>query len=231
MERGRQIGIATRDGRKLPAELIAKFGAKAPGIVMIPPIFGLSDGERAIAWDYANAGFPVLVLDLFFRTIPGPLGREGADRDKAQERYAKFEVEQGVSDLADAVAALRKMPECNGKVIVCGYCFGGRYAYLAVTRGIADAGVSFHGTKIGLDLDEAAHVRVPLQIHVGDKDPSVPMAEVERTRKALAGNSLASVHIYAGAVHGFTGKDRPSFHEAADTGSREGALKLLRALA
>ncbi len=231
MERGRPIGIATRDGGKLPAELIATFGTKAPGVVMIPPIYGLSDDERAIAWDYVNAGFPVLAIDLFFRTLPGPLGREGADRDKAKARFAAFEVEQGVSDLADAVAALRKMPECNGKVIVCGYCFGGRYAYLSVSRGIADAAVSFHGARIGLDLDEAANVRVPLEIHVGDQDPSVPMDEVERTRQALAGNALAAVHIYAGAVHGFTGKGRPSFHEAADTGSRNGALKLLRALA
>ena len=231
MARGRQIDIATRDGRKLPSELIAAFGAKAPGIVMIPPIYGLADGERAIAWDYANAGFPVLVPDLFFRTVPGPLGRDGADRDKAQARSAGFEVEQGVSDLADAVAALRKMPECNGKVIVCGYCFGGRYAFLAVARGFADGAVTFHGSKIGLELDEAPNVRAPIEIHVGDKDPSIPMEEVERTRQALAGNPLASVHIYAGAVHGFTGKGRPSFHEAADRGSREGALKLLRALA
>jgi carboxymethylenebutenolidase len=231
MERGRPLEIATRDGRKLPAELIAKPGAQAPGVVMIPPIFGLSDGERAIAWDYANAGFPVLVPDLFFRTVPGPLGREGAERDKAQARYADFAVEQGVSDLADAVAYLRKLPECNGRAVVFGYCFGGRYAYLAAARGFADGGVSFHGTKIGLDLDEAKNVRAPLQIHVGDSDASVPMEEVERTKQALAGNKQASVHVYAGAVHGFTGKGRPAFHELADTSSREGALELLRSLA
>jgi carboxymethylenebutenolidase len=198
---------------------------------MIPPIFGLSDGERAIAWDYANEGYPVLVPDMFFRTVPGALGREGAERDKAQARYKDFETEQGVSDLADAIAALRKMPECNGRVVVFGYCFGGRYAHLAVTRGIADGGVSFHGTKIGLDLDEASHVRAPLQIHVGDTDASIPMEEVERTKQALAGNPHASVHVYAGAVHGFTGKGRPSFHETADSESRAGALKLLRSLA
>ena len=97
MQRGRNLEIKTRDGRKLPAELIAKPGAKAPGVVMIPPIFGLGDGERAIAWDYAEAGFPVLVPDMFFRTVPGALAREGADRDKAQARYAEFAVEQGVS--------------------------------------------------------------------------------------------------------------------------------------
>ncbi len=230
MQKGRNLEIPMRDGRKLPAELIAKPGAKAPGVVIIPPIFGLGEGERAIAWDYANEGFPVLAPDMFFRTVPGALGREGADRDKAYARNGAFALEQGVSDLADAVAALRKLPECNGRVVVLGYCFGGRLAYLAVTRGIADGAVAFHGTKIGLHLNEVPNVRAPLQIHVGDVDASIPMEEVERTKKALAGNPQASVHVYGGAVHGFTGKGRPSFHEAADTGSRAGALKLLRSL-
>ena len=230
MQRGRNFDIAMRDGRKLPVELIAKPGARAPGVVMIPPIFGLGDDERAIAWDYANEGYPVLVPDLFFRLLPGPLGREGADRDKAQERNKNFAVEQGMSDLADAVAAFRKLPESNGKAIVCGYCFGGRYAFLGVARGIIDGAVSFHGSKIGLSLNEAVNVRSPLQIHVGDKDASIPMEEVERTKAALAGNPLASVHIYAGATHGFTGKGRPSFHEIADSSSRAGALKLLGSL-
>lgn len=231
MQNERHLEIPTRDGRKLPAALIARPGTKAPGVVMIPPIFGLGEGERAIARDYADAGFPVLAPDMFFRTVPGALGREGADRDKAFARNQGFAVEQGVSDLADAVAALRKLPECNGRVVVFGYCFGGRLAYLAVARGFADGAVTFHGSKIGLHLDEAANARAPLQIHVGDSDTSIPMEEIERTRTALAGNPHASVHVYAGAVHGFTGKGRPSFHEAADTGSRAGALRLLRSLA
>ncbi len=231
MQQGRKIEIETRDGRALPADLIAKPGPKAPVVVMIPPIFGLGEGERAIAWDYADAGFPVLVPDLFFRTVPGPLGREGADRDKAYARNAGFAVEQGVSDLADAVAHARKLPEGNGRVAVFGYCFGGRFTFLAVARGFADGGVTFHGTNIGAHLAEAANLRAPLQIHVGDSDSSIPMDEVERTRQALAGNPQAAVQVYAGAVHGFTGKGRPSFHEAADSGSREGALRLLRSLA
>ena len=230
MQSGRHLDIPTRDGRKLPAELIAKPGVKAPGVVIIPPIFGLGEGERAIAWDYADAGFPVLAPDMFFRTVPGALGREGPERDQAYARNKAFAVEQGVSDLADVVAALRKLPECNGRVVVFGYCFGGRLAYLAVTRGIADGAVAFHGTNIGLHLNEAANVRAPLQIHVGDVDTSIPMEEVERTKQALAGNPLASVHVYAGAVHGFTGKGRPSFHEIADSGSRAGALQLLNSL-
>ena len=114
--------------------------------------------------------------------------------------------------------------------MICGYCFGGRFAFLGVARGIVDGAVTFHGSKIGLSLNEAANVRAPIEIHVGDIDPSIPMEEVERTRAALAGNPLASVHVYAGAVHGFTGKDRPSFHPLADSSSRAGALKMLAAL-
>ncbi len=40
MQNGRVFDIAMRDGRKLPVELIAKPGERAPGVLMIPPIFG-----------------------------------------------------------------------------------------------------------------------------------------------------------------------------------------------
>src|SRR5258706_15666616 len=168
---GKTLEIAMRDGRKMGAELFARPGQIAAGIVMVPPAFGIDDDTRRIAWDYANDGFPVLALDIFFRIHPGPLAREGEGRDKALARYHAFDVEQGMKDLADAAATFRRMPECNGKVAVFGYCFGGRLAYRAVSDGIADAGVSFHGTQIGLDLPLAGGVARPLQIHTGDADP------------------------------------------------------------
>jgi carboxymethylenebutenolidase len=226
---GRVLDIATRDGRNMAAELFVKPGAApAPAIVMVPPIFGIEDDARVIAWDYADAGFPVLILDFFHRIHPGPLAREGAEREKAMARYQAFDAEQGVKDLGDAIQQLRGMKECNGKVAVFGYCFGGRYAYLAAAHGLADGGVSFHGTKIGLDLDKASGVACPLQLHCGDSDPQVPMDEVESSRQALG--DRAEIFVYEGAAHGFTGKGRPSYHEKADVGSRTGALKLLNDL-
>ena len=227
---GNTLEITTRDGRKMGAELFARPGMVAPGIVYVPPIFGIEDETRQIAWDYADEGFPVLALDVFFRIHPGPLGREGEEREKAHARYKAFDAEQGVKDIADAVATLKRMPQCSGKVAVFGYCFGGRYAYRAVSDGIADAGVSFHGTKIGLDLAQAAGVKAPLQIHVGDADPQIPMQEVEQVKAALAGKANVAIAVYPGAVHGFTGKGRPSYQEAADTQSRTAALRLLRTL-
>jgi carboxymethylenebutenolidase len=226
-----QIAVSMRDGAKMGAALAPVTGGPGVGIIMIPPIFGLDDGIYDIMGDWAVRGCPVLGIDLFHRTIPGPLGREGADRDKAQKRYAEFDVEQGVADLADSVAWLRKHPGCNGRVVVFGYCFGGRYAYLSSTRGIADGALSFHGTKIGLSLDEAKNLCRPLSIHVGDKDPSIPMTEVEATRAALAGNALAEIFVYPGCVHGFTGRGRPAYDALADGASSAAAEKMIRSLA
>lgn len=223
------VTITTRDGAKMGAEIVAP-AAKGTGIVLIPPIFGIDDSVRDIMAAWAGRGCGALFIDMFHRTVPGPLGREGAEREKAHHRYEHFDVEQGVRDLEDAVAWLRRHPACNGKVVVFGYCFGGRYAYLASARSIADGGVSFHGTKIGLNLDEAKNVRRPLSIHVGDRDPSVPMSEVEATQKALAGNDMVDIHVYPGCVHGFTGKGRPAYDAEADAASTAAAARLIASI-
>jgi len=227
---GKTLEIALRDGRQMGAELFARPGMVAPGIVMAPSAFGIDADARRVAWGYADDGFPVLALDCFFRIHPGPLAREGEGREKALARYAAFDAEQGVKDLADAVATFKRMPECSGKVAVFGYCFGGRYAYRAASDNLADAGAAFHGTKIGLDLAHAPGLKTPLQLHFGGADPQVPMEEVERVRAALAGNPKVEIFVYPGAVHGFTGKGRPSYQEAADSASRAAALRLLRTL-
>src|SRR3954468_8349501 len=198
---GKTLELAMRDGRKMGAELFARPGMVAPGIVMVTSVFGVDEDTRRIAWGYADEGFPVLALDIFFRVHPGPLAREGEGREKAMARYTAFDVEQGVKDVADAAAIFKRMPECSGKAAVFGYCFGGRYAYRAASDNIADAGCSFHGTKIGLDLATAGNLRTPLQLHFGDVDPQIPMEEVERIKAALAGNSKVEIFVYPGAAH------------------------------
>src|SRR4051812_20297075 len=115
---GKTLELAMRDGRKMGAELFAKPGMVAPGIVMVGAVFGIDEELKQIARGYADAGFPVLALDIFFRIHPGPLAREGEGREKAMARYAAFDVEQGVKDVADAAAIFKRMPECSGKAAV-----------------------------------------------------------------------------------------------------------------
>lgn len=224
------IEIPTADGGAMPAE--ASFPADGTGkaIIIVPPIFGVEDGTRDIMEDYAAQGSMVVTPDVFWRTIPGTLGREGEERAKADERSQNFDVEQGVKDLADAVAFVRAMPQCNGKVAVFGYCFGGRFAYLAATRLGVDAAVSFHGVAIGQHLDESGNVACPLSIHVGDADPVVPMEEITATQAALDGKPGVEITVYPGVGHGFTGKGRANYDENADLNSNRAAAALIAAM-
>ncbi len=232
MEHGASITIPCTDGKAMPAEVFApaKGSRPAAAIVMIPPIFGLLDDGRDIAWDYAKAGHTVIAPDWFHRTVPGPLKRESPEREKAQERSEKFDAEQGLKDISAALAVARVHGNGNGRACVFGYCFGGRFAFLSLTRLGADGAATFHGVKIGDYLDEADRVREPFQVHVGDNDHAIKMPEIEATRKALAGNPKARVFLYEGVQHGFTSKGRPSHHLVADTASRHAALALLSAL-
>ena len=82
-------------------------------------------------------------------------------------------------DIEDLIKDLKARPECNGKVGVLGFCFGGRYAHLAAARLGVDAAGAYHGTKIGEHLDETPQVTCPVSLHFGAVDPAVPMDEVE----------------------------------------------------
>ncbi len=61
----------------------------------------------------------------------------------------------------------------------------------------------------------AAHAsekpRVPLILHFGDKDQSIPMTDVEKIKQAQPG---LPIYVYS-AGHGFSCDERPSFDAAA----------------
>jgi carboxymethylenebutenolidase len=187
----------------------------APAVVLIPPIFGATPGIESMARELADEGYTVVVPDLFWRTLPGPLGYEGADREKAQDRYKRFDVTTGVSDLGEVIRWCRREASANGKVGVMGLCFGGRYAVVAAADLGTNAAVSFHGTYIESHLDAVARIGCPTSLHFGEADPHAPMSEVKKIAEAGAGNLNLAVFTYPEAPHGFMQKDRASYRPDA----------------
>lgn len=187
---------------------------RAPAVVLIPPIFGTTPGIQEFAHNLAGQGFTVVVPDLFWRILAGPLGYEGADRDKAQDRYKRFDVAKGIADLREIIGWCRGQAS-NGKVGVVGLCFGGRYAVLAAADLGADAAVSYHGTFIGRHLDALPRIKCPTGLHFGEADPHAPMTEVAQIIGTIKGNPNIEVITYPDAPHGFMQQDRPSFRPQA----------------
>ena len=196
--RARERGAMSETYVALPA------GGKAPAILLLPPVFGIEPVIRELADRYASRGFVVAVPNQFRRDAePGVMERTAEGRARALARAERVDVEQIVDDVRDEVAALRAMPQCTGKVGVVGFCFGGRYAFLAAARLGVDAAAAFHPVRIGVSLADAPRVRVPLSLHFGADDPLTPPSEVEAVTAALRGRSDAEVFSYPGATHNF----------------------------
>lgn len=203
---------------------------RGPGLLLWQEIFGVNEHMRAVAEQYALAGFVVLAPDAFWRQAPRvELGYEGADRQQAMALMKGYGgAELILADIAKAVSALRARPEVTGKVGSLGYCLGGRLAYLTAATTDIDAAVPFYGGGIQGQLDHAAAIRCPVQFHYAEQDDNIPLDAVERVRAALPA-PRHEVHVYPGAHHGFNCWARGSYHPASAALAHGRALSFLSA--
>ena len=224
---GKTIKYKTRSGEEFDGYLTKpESDDPLPGIVIIPAIFGTDDDMIQLSDAWASDGFIVSVPDIFWRVLPGPT----ADHAVGRDRMGKFDLEQGMDDIEDVIADLKNRPECNGKVGMLGFCFGGRYVHLSAARLGIDAGAAFHGTAIGKNLEETSKITCPMSLHFGGVDPVVPMEEVNEIKAAYAGKSNVDIVVYEGAGHSFSMPSNQGYDADVAKASRDAALTLFRSM-
>lgn len=226
---GRNVSIAASDGGKFDGYLTLPKSAKAPGVVIIQEIFGVNDHIREVVDEYAREGYLALAPDMFWRIEANvQLGYTPEEVQKARAYRPKFNIELGVRDIGATIKTLRAMPECDGKVAVVGYCFGGLMAYLAAARTDVSAASCYYGGGIDTFIGEATAVKCPIQFHFGAKDAAIPPEVWDKVRGAFKERNDAEVFVYDGAEHGFNCTRRASFHPEAAKLARSRTLDLLR---
>ena len=104
------------------------------------------------------------------------------------------------------VGAAADFLEKDGPVAVMGFCLGGSVAFLTATQrdGLA-AAVCYYGGQIVRHADRKP--LCPTQMHFGDRDQSIPIADVETIR---AKRPDCEIHVYP-AGHGFNCDERASY--------------------
>jgi carboxymethylenebutenolidase len=227
---GRTISITASDGGRFEGYLAVPERTPAPGLLVIVPIFGVTEEMRRAVDRYASRGYVVIAPDPFWRVQPGTLARTDEGRAHAVARAKQVDVHQELDDLRVTLVTLRAHPECNGNVAVLGFCFGGRYAFLAAAQLDVQAAAGFHPTQIGASLDEAPDVKVPLSLHYGEIDPVTPPEEIAATRAALAGKPGIEIVVHPGATHNFSLEGVPGYHEEAARNSDARAFALFEGL-
>ena len=177
---------------------------KAPAVVIIHEIFGLADWPKLLADELAEAGYIAIAPDLLSGVGPGGGGTESLQgRDGATRAIRDLPQEQVTADLDAAVAYVAKLPACNGKVAVCGFCWGGgqAFAFAAHNKDIKAAFV-FYGTG---PTDEAAirRIEAPVYGFYGGNDARVDATVPKSQELMKAAGKIYEPVIYEGAGHGF----------------------------
>lgn len=197
------IALTASDGHKLAAHVAGPPDA-ARALVVVQEIFGVNRHMRRLCDDFAAAGYAVICPALFDRTERNvELGYEPADVARGRELRGTIDAGQTVLDILAAAGAL---PRAARRGIV-GYCWGGTVAWHGATRtGAFAASVGWYGGGIAAAKDEVP--RCPVQLHFGEADASIPMADVAAVQAA---RPEVEVFVYPGAGHGFGCEERGSY--------------------
>lgn len=229
------IRIAASGGGEFDCYLALPASGTGPALVIMSTVFGVDDDIRQAADDLAARGIVAAAPDPFWRGDGGPMPRTEDGMRRARERAADRAnlVEQGVQDLADVIAELKRLPECNGRIAVLGLCYGGPYALLGPARLGCDAGFSFHGTAVEEYLDELPKIGadIPIRLHWGDQDRVCPPDKLAQIQSATESLPNVEVTVYPGVPHGYTAPSNPkSWNEAAAANSWASAHAVLDGL-
>jgi carboxymethylenebutenolidase len=198
---GQMIRLKAKDGHELDAYLAEPKGKAKGGIVVVQEIFGVTNHIKRVADQFAAQGYRVVAPAMFDRVESG-VTLEYSEIEKGRDYMRQLVWPNTLADVSAAVNEARGA----GNVGVVGYCWGGTVAHVAASELELDAAVSYYGGGVAKMLDKKP--RCPIIYHFGDKDASIPLADIEKIKKATPENP---VHVYAGAGHGFNCDERGSY--------------------
>jgi carboxymethylenebutenolidase len=195
--------IATGNGDSTRAWVVyPERRDKAPVVVVVHEIFGLSPWVRAVADQLAAEGFIAVAPDLLTRfDVPGSPLNPNADSARAAIRNVD------PADMNRQVTAVGRwamaLPAALPKYGIVGFCWGGTASYdhaILSPTGLGAAVVYYGGAARAPQL---ASVKVPVLGHFGGNDARVNATIPAADSVLKANGKTFEAHVYEGAGHGF----------------------------
>jgi carboxymethylenebutenolidase len=189
----------------MPDDAKTKLG----GIIVVHENRGLNPHIEDVARRAALAGFVSLAPDALT-----PLGGYPGNDDAGRELQSKRDRNEMLEDFIAAYDYLKNHKDCNGKVGVVGFCFGGWIAnMMAVRIPELSAAVPFYGGQP--PSEEVPKIKAPLLLHYAALDTRVNEGWPAYETALKTHNKEYTAHMYANANHGFHNDTTPRYDKAA----------------
>ena len=224
------------DGLTMHSQFFSAGPAKAPGVLVFPEAFGLSDHALHKAERLADMGYHALACDLHgdAKLVTG-----------LEEAIGLLQPLFTAPDRtrARAIAALHALIAEPGvdasRTAAIGFCFGGTMA-LELARSGSDirAAVGFHsGLGTAAPQSDAKNIRAKILVCIGADDPMIPPEQRATFEAEMRSAGIDwQMHLYGNTVHSFTAPEAASrnmpdairYSQAADSRSWASLTELFK---
>jgi carboxymethylenebutenolidase len=177
---------------------------KALAVVVIHENKGLTDWVRGVVDQLAEAGYIAIAPDCL--SGHGPGGGKTSDFksvDAATQALYKLPPDQITGDLNATADYVKKLPACNGKLTVCGFCWGGGQTFrFATNRPDLKAAFVFYGAA-PLTKEQLERIACPVYGFYGGNDARINETIPKSAELMKAAGKTYEPVLYDGAGHGF----------------------------
>ncbi|MGI8889593.1 MAG: dienelactone hydrolase family protein [Chthoniobacterales bacterium] len=210
------------DGRTVKAFIVyPEVKTKAPVVLVIHEIFGLTDWAKSLTDQVAAAGYIAIAPDLL--TDSGKDSTSYPEQGAAIKAVSALPDAQVMADLDAAAEYATKLPAADGTVAVTGFCWGGGKSFAYANHNPKlKASYVFYGTGPETK-EEAQNIKCPVYGFYAEDDARVG-ATIPQTTELM--KSLGKTYepvTYAGAGHGFMRAGEQPDAKPANTKARDDA--------
>ncbi len=179
------------------------------GIVVVHENRGLNPYIEDVGRRAALAGFISLAPDALT-----PLGGYPGNDDEGRTMQAKRNGAEMLEDFIAAFEYLKSHKDCNGKVGVVGFCFGGAISNsMAVRLPDLAASVPYYGGQP--PIADVPKIQAPLQLHYASLDTRVNAGWPTYEAALKAHGKEYEAFMYENANHGFHNDTTPRYDKEA----------------
>jgi carboxymethylenebutenolidase len=196
--------------RPVSADSRSETVTKLPGVIVIHENRGLNPHIEDIARRFALANFMAFAPDGLTS-----LGGFPGDDYKGGQMFGKIDHNKMSEDMVAAAVWLKARPDCTGKIVATGFCYGGGIANMLAVRlgGDLAAASPFYGGPPA--TDDIAKIKGAILVHHGELDTRLAATWPAYDKALTAANVPHEGYIYAGAVHGFNCDATPERYNKA----------------